>query len=115
MLAIVPSNARVKGNGKTRQYKPRRTKMIWGCKEPASAEFKDQGRSFRRTTMRNKLPLLALSLVLGTGWAWAAPPTTDSQATENIQSRLDHAKVNKHGDVQVTYAKGRRDAHRNGG
>ena len=56
--------------------------------------------------MRNKLLLLALSLVLGTGWTWAAPPTTDSQAAGNIQSRLDHAKVNQHGDVQVTYANG---------
>ncbi len=37
---------------------------------------------------------------------WAAPPTTDSQATEGIQSRLDQAKVNKHGEVQVTYAGG---------
>jgi hyperosmotically inducible protein len=57
-------------------------------------------------TMRNKLPLLALSLVLGTGWVWAGPPTTDSQAVDTIQSRLDHAKVNQHGDVQVAYAGG---------
>ena len=56
--------------------------------------------------MRNKLSLLVLSLVLGTGLCWAGPPTTDSQATESIQSRLDHAKVDKHGDVQVTYAGG---------
>jgi hyperosmotically inducible periplasmic protein len=57
-------------------------------------------------TMRNKLPLLALSLVLGTGWVWAGPPTTDSQAVDTIQSRLDHAKVNQHGDVQVAYSGG---------
>lgn len=56
--------------------------------------------------MRNKLPIFALSLVLGAGWGLAAPPTTDSQAAGNIQSRLDHAKVNQHGDVQVTYAEG---------
>jgi len=56
--------------------------------------------------MRNKLSLLALSLVLGTGLCWAAPPPTDAQAMESIQSRLDHAKVDKHGDVQVTYAGG---------
>ena len=56
--------------------------------------------------MRNKLSLWVLSLVLGTGLCWAGPPTTDSQATENIQSRLDHAKVNQHGDVRVTYAEG---------
>jgi hyperosmotically inducible periplasmic protein len=56
--------------------------------------------------MRNKLPLLALSLVLGAGWVWAGPPTTDSQAIGNIQLRLDKAKVDQHGDVQVTYAGG---------
>ena len=32
--------------------------------------------------------------------------STDSQAMEGIQSRLDHAKVDQHGDVQVTYAGG---------
>jgi hyperosmotically inducible protein len=36
----------------------------------------------------------------------AGPPTTDSQATENIQARLDRAKVDKHGDVQVTFNNG---------
>lgn len=56
--------------------------------------------------MRNKLQLLVLSLVVGAGWCWAAPPTTDLQATEGIQSRLDHARVDKHGDVKVTYAGG---------
>ena len=56
--------------------------------------------------MRNKLPLLALSFVLGTGWCLAGPPTTDSQATEKIESRLDHSKINQHGNVQVTYAGG---------
>jgi len=56
--------------------------------------------------MRNKLPILVLPLVLGAGLCWAAPPTTDSQAMENIQSRLNHTQVQKHGDVQVTYAGG---------
>jgi len=56
--------------------------------------------------MRNKLSLLVLTLVVGSGLCWAGPPTTDSQATESIQSRLNHAKVSKHGDVQVTYAGG---------
>jgi len=57
--------------------------------------------------MRNKIQLLALSLVVGAGWCWAAPPpTTDLQATEGIQHRLDQAKVDKHGDVKVTYAGG---------
>ena len=56
--------------------------------------------------MRNKLPLLALSLVLGAGMCWAAPPTTDTQGAEEIQARLDHAKVNQHGDVHVTYNNG---------
>jgi len=56
--------------------------------------------------MRNKLPILALSLVLGAGWVWAGPPATDSQATETIQSRLDKAKVEKHGNVQVTFDNG---------
>jgi hyperosmotically inducible protein len=57
-------------------------------------------------TMRNKLSLLVLPLVLGTGLGWAAPPTTDSQAMTNIQSRINHTQVLKHGDVQVTYAGG---------
>jgi osmotically-inducible protein OsmY len=56
--------------------------------------------------MRNKLSLLALSLVLGAGMCWAGPPTTDTQGVEGIQARLDHAKVNQHGDVHVTYVNG---------
>ncbi|MGO8818526.1 MAG: BON domain-containing protein [Terriglobia bacterium] len=56
--------------------------------------------------MRNKLPLLTLAVVVGTGLGWAAPPTTDSQAVASIQSRLGKAKVNRHGEVQVTYAGG---------
>jgi hyperosmotically inducible periplasmic protein len=57
-------------------------------------------------TMRNKLPVLALSLVLSAGMAWAAPPTVDTRTMDGIQSRLDHAKVNQHGDVQVTFDQG---------
>jgi len=57
--------------------------------------------------MRNRLPLLVLTLAIGTGMGWAAPPTTDSQATSMIQSRLEHAKLNQHGnDVRVSYAGG---------
>jgi hyperosmotically inducible periplasmic protein len=56
--------------------------------------------------MRNRLSLCILSLVLGTGVCFAGPPTTDSQAAENIQSRLNHSQISKHGDVQVTYANG---------
>jgi len=56
--------------------------------------------------MRNKFSLWVLFLVLGTGVCLAAPPTTDSQATAGIQSRLDHAKVTRHGDVQVSYENG---------
>ena len=56
--------------------------------------------------MRNKLSLWALSLILGSGLCWAAPPDTDSQAMQNIQSRLNHTQVQRHGDVQVTYAGG---------
>jgi hyperosmotically inducible protein len=36
----------------------------------------------------------------------AGAPTTDAQATAGIQSRLYHAQVFKHGDVQVTYEGG---------
>jgi hyperosmotically inducible protein len=80
--------------------------MIWSSNKPAEAALLTQSRSFRRMAMRNKLSLLVLSLVMGTGVCWAAPPTTDSQATQDIQSRLNHSQVYKHGDVQVTYAGG---------
>jgi len=56
--------------------------------------------------MRNKLSLGVLSFVLASGWCWAAPPDTDSQARQSIQSRLNHTQVQKHGDVRVTYAGG---------
>ena len=56
--------------------------------------------------MRNQLALGVLSLVLGAGLCWAAPPTTDTQATDSIQSRLDHAKLEKHGEVRFEYAAG---------
>ena len=51
--------------------------------------------------MRNKLSLWVLFLVVGTGACLAAPPTFDQQAMVDIQSRLNHAKALKHGDVQV--------------
>ena len=80
--------------------------MILGSNKPAEAVMLTQGRSIRRMAMQNKLSMLVLSLVMGTGMCWAAPPTTDSQATESIQSRLNHTQVYKHGDVQVTYSAG---------
>jgi hyperosmotically inducible protein len=54
-------------------------------------------------TMRNKLSLLVLSLVVGSGLCWAGPPAPDTPAIDNIQSRINHTQVQKHGDVQVTY------------
>jgi len=56
--------------------------------------------------MRNRISMLAASLVLGAGLVWAAPPTIDTQAMDGIQARLDHSKVNQHGDVQATYDHG---------
>ncbi len=56
--------------------------------------------------MRYNLTVLALSLMLGAGMALAGPPTVDTQTMDGIQSRLDHAKVNQHGDVQVTFDRG---------
>jgi hyperosmotically inducible periplasmic protein len=53
-------------------------------------------------TMRKKISLWVLFLVVGTGVCLAAPPTIDTQAMAGIQSRLHHAQVLKHGDVQVT-------------
>jgi len=56
--------------------------------------------------MRNKMPMIALAMVLGTGMVCAGPPTVDTQTMDGIQSRLDHSKVNQHGNVQVTYDRG---------
>jgi len=56
--------------------------------------------------MRNKIPMIALAMVLGAGMVWAGPPTVDTQTMDGIQSRLDHSKVNQHGNVQVTYDRG---------
>ena len=69
-------------------------------------QLKTQGKFNRRTTMRNRLSILALVMVLGTGLCWAAPPTTDAQAAETIQSRLGRAKIAQHGDVHVVFANG---------
>ena len=52
--------------------------------------------------MRNKLSLLVLFLVVGTGVSLAEPPTVDTHTAADIQSRLNHSQVPKHGDVQVT-------------
>ena len=56
--------------------------------------------------MRNKLLVLPLFLVMTTGLCWAGDPTVDAQTTAGIESRLEHAKVLRHGDVQVTYSNG---------
>jgi len=56
--------------------------------------------------MQKKMSLLTLFLVLGTSVCLAGPPTIDTQAVDGIQSRLNHAQVQKHGDVQVSYDNG---------
>lgn len=56
--------------------------------------------------MHKKFSLWVLFLVLGTGVCVAEPPTIDTQAMAGVQSRLNHAQVFKHGDVQVTIAGG---------
>lgn len=56
--------------------------------------------------MRNKFILLAMSMLVGAMLCMAAPPDTDTHAVDTIQSRLDHAKVNMHGDVRVSVAEG---------
>jgi hyperosmotically inducible protein len=57
-------------------------------------------------TMRNKFQFLTLFLILAAGIGWAGEPIPDAQTTAGIQSRLYHAQVYKHGDVQVAYANG---------
>jgi hyperosmotically inducible protein len=96
----------VNGIRQEREKESREMTRKQNYRQAAEGKFKSQGKSDRRMTMQSKLPLLVLSLVLGSGLSWAAPPTTGSQATASIQSRLDHATLNKHGDVQVTYAGG---------
>jgi len=56
--------------------------------------------------MRARLLLIPLVLGLVVVTGWAGEPPTETQITTKIQSRIDHAKVNKHGDVQVSYANG---------
>jgi len=80
--------------------------VVLGFKQQAKVKPKTQGKSCGRMTMRNKLSLLPLWLVLATGVCWAGEPTTDAQTTAGIQARIDHAHVYKHGNVQVTYANG---------
>jgi hyperosmotically inducible protein len=56
--------------------------------------------------MRNKFQFLTLFLILASVTAWAGAPPTETQITVGIQSRIEHAKVDRHGDVQVAYANG---------
>ena len=49
---------------------------------------------------------LPMFLALAGGMCRAGDATLDAQTTAAIQSRLEHAKVLKHGDVQVTSAAG---------
>jgi hyperosmotically inducible protein len=84
----------------------RETMIMLGLHQQAKVKPKTQDESCRRMTMRNKLALLPLLLVLATGVCWAGEPTPDAQTTAGIQSRIYRAHVYKHGDVQVTYANG---------
>jgi len=56
--------------------------------------------------MRNRLQFLTLVVLLATGIGWAGGPVPDAETTAGIASRLYHAQVYKHGDVQVSYASG---------
>ncbi len=56
--------------------------------------------------MRSKLSLGVLVVVLGAGLCWGATPPNDTQTMQTIQSKLDHAKLDQHGSVQVTVAGG---------
>jgi len=56
--------------------------------------------------MRNNLSLLVLALTVETGLGWAAPPDTDAQAMQSVQSRLDHVKLIKNGEIKVSYESG---------
>jgi hyperosmotically inducible periplasmic protein len=69
-------------------------------------QLNEDYKSIRRMTMRNKVLALPLFLIMATGISWAGDAPMDAQTTAKIQSRLEHAKVMKHGDVQVTYSNG---------
>jgi hyperosmotically inducible periplasmic protein len=56
--------------------------------------------------MRSKLSMGILVVVLGAGLCWGTPPPTDTQTMDTIQSKLDHAKLDKHGSVHVEVAAG---------
>ena len=58
--------------------------------------------------MRKGLLFSSVFLVLVgvTVTAWAGAPPTEPQITAGVQSRMYHAQVYKHGDVQVTCANG---------
>lgn len=79
-----------------------------GLNQPAEAELVTESElSCRRRKMRNKIFSLSLFMVLAVGVVWAGePPTANVQTAADIDSRLHHTQVFKHGDVQVTYANG---------
>ncbi len=56
--------------------------------------------------MRSRISLGVLTVVLGAGLCWGVPPPTDTQTTDTVQSKLDHAKLDKHGSVHVEVAGG---------
>jgi hyperosmotically inducible protein len=80
--------------------------MLLGHNRQAEIDINTQGKSSRRMTMRNKLQFLPLFLILAAGIGWAGEPIPDAQTTAGIESRIYHAQVYKHGDVQVTFANG---------
>ncbi len=55
--------------------------------------------------MRSKLSLGILVVVLGAGLCWGTPPP-DTQTTDAVQSKLEHAKLDKHGTIHVEVAAG---------
>jgi len=56
---------------------------------------------------RSKISLLiGVALVLTAGAAWAQSHVSNAQVVAEIQDKLYHAKVPKHGDVQVTFENG---------
>jgi osmotically-inducible protein OsmY len=56
--------------------------------------------------MRNNLLCLPLLLILAAGVVWAGEPTTDTHTAADIEFRLDHSNVIKHGDVRATFVNG---------
>ena len=77
-----------------------------GWNPQAEIKFAAPAKPPRRMTMRNKVLFFPLFLMLAGAEAWAGAPPTASQITAGIDSRMSHAQVYKHGDVQVAYADG---------